>query len=355
MELASLKSTKNDPSPILAGAFTLRTRSRLATTRSLQNAKYPNFHLHLKPPQTPSPSRRVRATLSRQLHFMSSHSGRSSSSSQSSRYRSQSTAGEDAPPVGRERLSIHHLAGQPRPRTSSTSTGSPLPSVPHDYMRQRVSSTHIPGSSSSRNRTVPPSRLGPGAGSPYGQTSGANPPDTRGRTYTLEVEQHPERTAEFGPAELSRLPLAPAPIVKLTIRDHTGSTIDPNTELPYLIAHLSLCSENGHPLDGVPGASSQHLLYGTLVSSPQVMRNLRGRVAPYFIFPDVSIRQRGRYSLCISLHRLPVGGNPASMGSASVLASVYTQVFEVVSHTIYIAPPPTQLTQLFIRQGARMT
>lgn len=115
---------------------------------------------------------------------MSSHSGRSSSSSQSSRYRSQSTAGEDAPPVGRERLSIHHLAGQPRPRTSSTSTGSPLPSVPHDYMRQRVSSTHIPGSSSSRNRTVPPSRLGPGAGSPYGQTSGANPPDTRGRFET---------------------------------------------------------------------------------------------------------------------------------------------------------------------------
>lgn len=47
------------------------------------------------------------------------------------------------------------------------------------------------------------------------------------RTYRLDVEQHPERTAEYGPAVLSRLPLAPPPIVRLTITDQAGSPINP--------------------------------------------------------------------------------------------------------------------------------
>lgn len=94
-----------------------------------------------------------------------------------------------------------------------------------------------------------------------------------------------------------------------------------NTELPFLVAHLSLCTEDGSPLDGedAPGAPPipQRLLYGTLVSSAQVLRNLRGHVSPYFIFPDVSIRQRGRYRLKITLMRLP---------RFAVLSSRYTSI-----------------------------
>ncbi|KAI5121503.1 hypothetical protein M0805_006540 [Coniferiporia weirii] len=337
------------------GAFTLYTRL---------SKFYGSFK---RRPHGPAPSLsyplvgRARETLRRM-----SGSRHSPYGSQSPRPRCQSTSsggsgGSDGPPPsGRERLAIHFLAGhQARPRTSSTSSGS-ASGPPPEFARQRVSSTHIPGASSGRHRTFnpAPSGLGPGGGASPAYAVHVNPPDTRGRTYHLEVEQHPERTAEFGPAVLSRLPLAPAPIVKLTIRDHTGSPIDPNTELPFLIAHLSLCTESGHPLDGgVPGAPSQHLLYGTLVSSAQVLRNLRGRVAPYFIFPDVSVRQRGRYSLNITLVRLPGIGGSGSMSAdnrGNVLASVYTQIFEVVSQTSYAAPPPTSLTQLFIRQGARM-
>ncbi|KAH8116409.1 velvet factor-domain-containing protein [Phellopilus nigrolimitatus] len=327
-----------------AGAFALRTR-RLKFY-GLCNSKV------LSPAH--SLPRRARAT----QHRMSG-SNRYPFGSQSPRRQSTSSsdhAETDDAPSGRERLAIRFLAGQARPRTSSIGPGSASGSSP-EHVRQRVASAHIPGASSHRASAAAPSGLGPGGGASPIYAMHGSPPDTRGRTYQLEVEQHPERTAEFGPAMLSRLPLAPAPIVKLTIRDHTGSPIDPNTELPYLIAHLSLCTEAGHPLDGVPGAPSQHLLYGTLVSSAQVLRNLRGRVAPYFIFPDVSVRQRGRYSLNITLVRLPgIGGlSTTSAGNrGNALTSVYTQVFEVVSQTNYGAPAPTQLTQLFIRQGARM-
>ena len=45
------------------------------------------------------------------------------------------------------------------------------------------------------------------------------------RTYRLEVVQHPERSAEFGSATLSRLPLSPPLIVQLRVRDQAGATI----------------------------------------------------------------------------------------------------------------------------------
>ena len=47
------------------------------------------------------------------------------------------------------------------------------------------------------------------------------------RSYHLDVVQHPIRTAEFGAASLSRLPLAPPIVVQLVIRDHAGRAVSP--------------------------------------------------------------------------------------------------------------------------------
>ena len=80
-----------------------------------------------------------------------------------------------------------------------------------------------------------------------------------------------------------------------------------DTELGFLIAQLSLYSEDGsRALDVVgPGGQtpSQQLLYGNLVSSHHILRNLQGRQGIYFLFPDVSVRWSGRYQLCVTLMR----------------------------------------------------
>lgn len=47
------------------------------------------------------------------------------------------------------------------------------------------------------------------------------------RSYHLDVVQHPQRTAEFGSASLSRLPLAPPIVVQLIVRDRFGNVIIP--------------------------------------------------------------------------------------------------------------------------------
>jgi hypothetical protein len=51
-------------------------------------------------------------------------------------------------------------------------------------------------------------------------------------------------------------------------------------------------------------APPRRLLYGNLVSSPQKLRDLQGRLGLYFLFPDASIRWRGRFQLGISLLRI---------------------------------------------------
>lgn len=80
-------------------------------------------------------------------------------------------------------------------------------------------------------------------------------------------------------------------------------------ESSFLIAHLSLIPVP----EGEAHSSSTRTklldhtsqLYGSLVSSPQTFRDLHGRQGAYFLFPDVSIRIRGRFRLRVTLIELP--------------------------------------------------
>lgn len=148
---------------------------------------------------------------------------------------------------------------------------------------------------------------------------------------------------------------------------HTRHKNCSDDEIHFLIAHLSLYSGDGNtPLDvdnpQSPGnqQASGRLLYGTLVSSPQIYRNLQGRTGHYFIFPDVSIRYRGRYQLKITLMRLSrrvtvrffracafSSTNNYRIGASGVvgvgeqggaLATARTRPFDIVSQNNYAAP-----------------
>jgi len=46
------------------------------------------------------------------------------------------------------------------------------------------------------------------------------------------------------------------------------------------------------------------MLYGHLVSTIEQLEDLQGNMGLFFLFPDVSIRTRGRYQLGVSLMRI---------------------------------------------------
>ncbi|RDX48236.1 hypothetical protein OH76DRAFT_1353006, partial [Lentinus brumalis] len=130
------------------------------------------------------------------------------------------------------------------------------------------------------------------------------------RTFRLEIVQHPDRTAEFGASTLTRLPLAPPLIAQLVMRDSAGRIIIDEMELPFLVAQLSLLTSDGsapmdYVTDGEGRSTHERLLYGNLVSSPHLLRNLQGRRGVYFMYPDVGVRQRGRFVMKVTLIRLP--------------------------------------------------
>ncbi|EUC59644.1 velvet factor, partial [Rhizoctonia solani AG-3 Rhs1AP] len=154
--------------------------------------------------------------------------------------------------------------------------------------------------------------------------------DDGDRIYYLEVVQSPERTAEFGNAALSRLPLAPALIVQLTVRDRSGDVVQIHGELPFLVAHLALLAENGSQVaepspsnDQIVISPSQRSLYGSLVSSPHFLQNQQGHPGIYFIFPDIA---------------RPDSNHVINEGSGTTLVSTRTRVFEVVPQADYDQP-----------------
>ncbi|KAJ7717693.1 hypothetical protein B0H14DRAFT_2412629 [Mycena olivaceomarginata] len=113
------------------------------------------------------------------------------------------------------------------------------------------------------------------------------------------------QAAEFGYANLSRLPLTPAMVVRLTVCDPNGNSIVPY--LSFLIAHLSLFTENGiAPLDMGSSVTGQPppILYSGLVSSVNHLEDHNGNMGLFFLFPDVSIRWRGRFQLGVTLLRI---------------------------------------------------
>ncbi|KAH6916125.1 velvet factor-domain-containing protein [Coprinopsis sp. MPI-PUGE-AT-0042] len=181
------------------------------------------------------------------------------------------------------------------------------------------------------------------------------------RTYHLKVIQQPQRTAEFKMGNLSRLPITPTIIVQLVIQDASGNPIVPEAELPFLIAHLSLHSEDGSKsLDmgsQIGKANQATILYGNLVSSLEILEDLQGETGLFLLFPDVSVRWAGRYQLGVTLTRISGSGPTGDLSlaeSGTQLGHTRTEAFDVLPHANYTAAPPTPLTQAFIRQGARV-
>ncbi|KAG7093789.1 hypothetical protein E1B28_007434 [Marasmius oreades] len=199
-----------------------------------------------------------------------------------------------------------------RSDSSGSSSGTSSPQTTHS------SCTSVFSAGSSSSGSSPPSSYGSfsESSSPSSYHSRSRPrilvssllSDPYAVSYHLEVVQQPMRGAEFRNAPLSRLPISPPVVVRLVIRDTSGNPVVPNVELPFLIAHLSLYGETGRTrIDSgfsVPMGPAEPILYGNLVSSITQLEDLQGNKGLFFIFPDASVRWRGRYQLGVTLLRI---------------------------------------------------
>ncbi|KAM0750721.1 hypothetical protein T439DRAFT_380592 [Meredithblackwellia eburnea MCA 4105] len=155
---------------------------------------------------------------------------------------------------------------------------------------------------------------------------------TAGKVFELVVIQQPEIGAETGLEKmtLGRLPIVPAPVVKMIVRDESGQEVD--VELPYLFCTCALKQEDGTTPVQISRREAEEAshdperlsaLLGNLVRNAHRVTDLDGNLVSVFVFEDMSVREKGRYTLEF---RLGEAGRPKSPR----LAAVVSEPFDVV-------------------------
>jgi len=232
--------------------------------------------------------------------------------------------------------------GRSSRRSSRLSAASPYSSP--------AASHHEPVASTSAHTSPPnlptsPSHEAPDPlPSPRRSSRLASHLEWRDRTYELAVVQQPLRAPAIGLAldVLDRLPIIPAPVVQLVVRDLHGVEIDPASLLEDL--HHFFCSSslldaqnNDSPIDIVELDDSavardhRHLqmLVGANVADVRHVRDLAGRAVLYFVFGDISVRTAGKFKIRFALGQ-------AVEGSRASLASTISDAFDAQNREEYV-------------------
>ena len=114
-------------------------------------------------------------------------------------------------------------------------------------------------------------------------------------------------------------------------------------------------------------SQSPPILYGSLVSVVEQLEDLQGNKGLFFLFPDVSIRWRGRYQLGVTLsriskyvvffHNLIAGltrltfsvGPPGLANGGTLLTQTRTKAFDAVALHQYRAARVFFFSKLLLR------
>ena len=183
--------------------------------------------------------------------------------------------------------------------------------------------------------------------------------------YILTIRQQPLAARACGFGERDRRVIDPPPVVQLSLKEYDPVSKRDLAELkfPFNIVHCALLSvpaqnqATSRPTSApystpVPPDSDvtatpdpqQHdrvsrKLMGNIFASPFVATdpdapesNLQqARKSTFFIFPDLSCRQNGRYRLRFTLMKVPMGAETPDGGQGSVYGSIDSDIFQVYS------------------------
>ena len=169
----------------------------------------------------------------------------------------------------------------------------------------------------------------------------------------------------------------PPPIVQLSLTDFDPLSSTDVSELrwPFNVVHCALLSVPSPPYadlsdtdvttvtDPNDANKLSRRLMGTLVASPFIGTDPDAAASPdpnarlgcFFIFPDLSCRQNGRYRLRFTLMKVNVEMTPTG-GQSSIIGAVESDVFEVFSAKDFPGMrASTTLTKELKLQGAAVS
>ncbi|KAK5137887.1 hypothetical protein LTR08_006656 [Meristemomyces frigidus] len=188
--------------------------------------------------------------------------------------------------------------------------------------------TRSSGGSYYDSEPSPRTSVGPG-NIPTSQPRISQPPPL---DYNLIIRQQPAAARACGFGERDRRVIDPPPILELKITDRKTGV--PKEDWNAMLAlHCTLLSPDGRDDETEvppthPELVSTRRLMGTLVASPYPAKDEHGVAATFFVFPDLSCRQPGKYRLRFKLMRIDPTMMQPGMSSPSV-AAITTDLFSV--------------------------
>ncbi|KAI5207001.1 hypothetical protein E4T39_02202 [Aureobasidium subglaciale] len=152
--------------------------------------------------------------------------------------------------------------------------------------------------------------------------------------YELNMRQQPVAARACGFGERDRRVVDPPPILELKVIDaETGKVDSENTPYVYTTLHCTLINSMTYKDESQiepahPNAPATQRLMGTAVASPFSGTDETGRRGTFFVFPDLSCRNPGRYRFQFRL--LIVDPLNLSIGTTSrIQSSIISESFEV--------------------------
>ncbi|TKA64480.1 hypothetical protein B0A55_11371 [Friedmanniomyces simplex] len=230
------------------------------------------------------------------------------------------------PPLAAPQQHAHIVQRDARPpqmeaRPAPTRAHPPFAPVSFGSERSPTSTSQSPSIYS----VSPRSSVGPTA---TASRTAAQPPPFN---YELVIRQQPVAARACGFGERDRRVIDPPPILELKITDAEGA---PREDHGCMLAlHCTLMTEDGSQDDTAvqptePNTQATRRLMGTLVASPYQAKDEHGRAGTFFVFPDLSCRQPGKYRLRLKLVRIDFSAMYPGMQSPTV-AGALTDVFSV--------------------------
>ncbi|KAH0373257.1 hypothetical protein KCU65_g658, partial [Aureobasidium melanogenum] len=152
--------------------------------------------------------------------------------------------------------------------------------------------------------------------------------------YELNMRQQPVAARACGFGERDRRVVDPPPILELKVIDtETGKVDSENTPYVYTTLHCTLINSMTYKDESQiepahPNAQATQRLMGTAVASPFSGTDETGKKGTFFVFPDLSCRNPGRYRFQFRL--LIVDPLNLSVGTTSrIQSSIISEPFEV--------------------------
>ncbi|KAI4737620.1 hypothetical protein E4T50_11897 [Aureobasidium sp. EXF-12298] len=223
-----------------------------------------------------------------------------------------------------------------RPRQISVpgpfSPGLPSPPPPGYQQYSSPVASNSPSSASLDSATSP--REGPPVVSEkFNRLPSFSAPSPNLR-YELNMRQQPVAARACGFGERDRRVVDPPPILELKVIDAvTGKVDSENTPYVYTTLHCTLINSMTYKDESQiepahPNAPATQRLMGTAVASPFSGTDETGRRGTFFVFPDLSCRNPGKYRFQFRL--LIVDPLNLSVGTTSrIQSSIISEPFEV--------------------------